>query len=324
MSAPRVLFLADRLATDPRGTTETHPGGAELTDAAALEASPWPVEAARVREFDPQRLRDYDLHILGNLSEAKPDLLLALRQASRHVLFEHDLRICRWRGNFPSSPEPLHRYAQSCNCPHRALADLYKTALGAIFLTHRQLATHLSNPFFRCPRAVVLGSSLMNRAFFERVRRAREPGQGTVVVHSANRIKGSAASERWCHQQGFEPSVLRDVPPDAVLDAFERACRVVYLPQGLEPAGRIIVEARFLGCEVVTNGNAGVCGESWWHLPDEQALAVLADAPARFWRLLQHLMAQPGAAAHAGGRVAFPAMRAADRRNAIERFPPRR
>ena len=46
------------------------------------------------------------------------------------------------------------------------------------------------------------------------------------------------------------------------------------------------VEARFLGCEVVVNRHVGVTGETWWRLPDAQALEVLKDAGPRFWRLV--------------------------------------
>lgn len=53
-----------------------------------------------------------------------------------------------------------------------------------------------------------------------------------------------------------------------------------------------LLEARFLGCEVISNDNAGVCGEPWWRLPHDLALEVARDAPARFWRIVEDCAAR--------------------------------
>jgi hypothetical protein len=58
----------------------------------------------------------------------------------------------------------------------------------------------------------------------------------------------------------------------------------------MEWAGRMPVEARFLGCNVVINDNVGVAGESWWDLSDDLAYGILKDTPARFWRIVEKLV----------------------------------
>jgi hypothetical protein len=47
------------------------------------------------------------------------------------------------------------------------------------------------------------------------------------------------------------------------------------------------VEARFLGCEVVSNERLGVAGEPWWNEPDEVGLEVLRSAAERFWAMVE-------------------------------------
>ncbi len=288
---PRVLFLADQFCDSTRTEGDTHPGGAELTDTAAIERCPWPIECATADEFDPERLGDFDVHVIGNFETAPPSLLRALARSGRHVLFEHDVRICQWNGNFPSAWEKLHRDAQWCVCPHPRFAPLYDSALGTIFLTHRQLGVYRANPFFEPQRTAVLGSSLMNDAFFERVERARtNPAERDIdwaVVYSRNAIKGYENALAYCREHDVDPFVIKNLEPEEVLDVLERTRRFVYLPIGLEPAGRMLLEARFLGAEVISNPNAGVAGESWWNLEDGQALEVLRDAPHRFWRTIE-------------------------------------
>ena len=290
VSTPRVLFVADQFGDTPRTRGERHPGGAELTDGAAIEACPWPIELATSASLRPRDLRAFDIHILANLEHASAEVLSELCGLGRHVLFEHDLRICQYNGNFPGAAEKVHRFAQRCICPFPHLIDLYRSALGTVFLTHRQLAYYHANPWFRPVASAVLGCSLMSRSFFERVaRQADDPPTRTIdtaVVASIQLIKGAEAARQYCRQQGIEPFVIENMTPGEVLDTLAQCRSLVYLPVGLEPAGRLLVEARFLGCKVLSNPNAGVCGESWWDLPDGLALQVLRDGPDRFWRLV--------------------------------------
>lgn len=290
---PRVLFLAEQFSDAERTPGAGHPGGAELTDQAAIDVCPWPIECALSQNFDPRRLKDFDIHILGNLPNAKHELLSELNRLGRHIFFEHDLRICQWSGNFPNANEANHQQLNRCICPHPHLSSLYASALGTIFLTHRQLGVYRQNPFFKARRPIVLGSSLMNEDFFERAdAHLKTPTPKDIevaIVYSQNKIKGFEQARQYCEDAGIEPYIIKALPPTGVLDILARSKQFVFLPQGPEPAGRLPLEARFLGCEVITNNLTGVCGESWWNLPDAMALEVVRDAPHRFWRIVDHL-----------------------------------
>lgn len=291
--APRVLFLADQFASARRSATEGHPGGAELTDVVAIGSCPWPIEARRCAELSPSELSRYDLIVVANASTATPTLLRALTASARHVLFEHDLRICRWRGNFPRAPEPWHRFAQRCVCLHPEWRDVLQSARGMVYLTASQRSVYWANPWFRPPnQEVVLGCSLFAESLLERAeRRARvAPREGAAVFASRNPIKGYAQALRYCRDHGLRPAVFRDISPEAVLARLERAQVFIYLPVALEPAGRMPVEARLLGCRVVTNGHLGVAGEPFWRAAAADAFHFLGSAPARFWRLVEQLM----------------------------------
>jgi hypothetical protein len=285
----RVLFIADQFDDSARGSGVSHPGGAELTDRAAIEACPWPVTEVTFADLQEHQLDDHDLHVLGNSSRANKGQLAAIAERKRHVLFEHDVRICAWRGNFPVAAEPVHRFKQRCTCPHPFQQRLFRDALGTIFLTHRQRAVFRRNPFWYSPHEAILGCSLFDQAFFDRVD-ARvadaDRGGGWWVTGSPSVIKGAKEARAYCEAKGVQPNVFDDMQPNEVLDALETADTFVYLPIGLEPAGRMPVEARFLGAEVVVNHHVGVTGESWWRLPDPLALEFLRDAPARFWRIV--------------------------------------
>lgn len=287
----RVLFLADQYADAHRSEGVRHPGGAELTDRVAIEACPWPIHVEAVVGLDPAILEGYDLLVVANAGRASLELNAAIVRHGRYVLFEHDVRICRWRGNFFGSIEPLHRGALVCCCPHAALAPLFARALGAVFLTERQARVYRRNPFFREPPSRVLGCSLFSGEIFAKRAGAvaARPRAGTCILYSPNTIKGTERAREHCRALGVEPFELRDMSPEEVLDRLSQSERFVYLPEGLEPAGRMPVEARLLGCEVVVNANVGVSGEAWWRGDRAAALDFLQDAPARFWRMVDEL-----------------------------------
>lgn len=284
----RVLYVADQFSDAARDPISRYPGGAELTDEAVIQASPWPVERVHITELKPRHLADFTLHVLGNLQSATQEQCGAFARSGRHVLFEHDYRICHWRGDFEKSNRPYHRIFWLCNCRQQKWGAAFTSAVGAIFLTQRQLNVYKSNPFVKLPQHVVLGCSVMGEPFFEAVRRYQEagapPGRGTCVIYSGHPIKGFREALRYCHKRGIEPRIIRDASPAEVLSELAAAERLVFLPRWAEPASRLAIEARFLGCEIISNEALGVAGESWWHAPDEVAFPIVRDAPARFWR----------------------------------------
>lgn len=287
---PRVLFLADQFSDAARTRHDRHPGGAELTDAAALAACPWPVTTRRFSELSRGEVSGYDVLIVGNSQSATAEQLSEIAGTRRHVTFEHDLRVCRWRGNFVMSVDPLHRRFGRCWCPHPESRRLFETAAGVIFLTAFQERIYRNNPAFRCAASRVLGSSLFEMASLERAFRAHGERAGTRVFESPHRIKGFAAAQRYCRDHDLEPLPIRGLSPAEVLAVFAASQRFVYLPIGPEWAGRMVVEARLLGCEVVLNDNVGVSGEPFWGGPRDAALEFVAGGPKRFWRLVEELL----------------------------------
>ena len=203
----RALFVADYFVDTDGDSGGTYPGGAEQTDAAVIEACPWPLERVRIRELDAGSLDRFDLVLLGNLNLATEEQCEALASRARHVLFEHDYRMCRYRGD--DTNHRFHRWLGRCLCREKRFKNLFATALGAVFLTRRQLERYRQNPFVRLPPHEVLGCSVMGPEFFETVKSYRERSvekRGTVVVHSPRPFKGFAQSLDYCARRGIEPA----------------------------------------------------------------------------------------------------------------------
>src|SRR5262249_16120796 len=143
--AMRVLFVADYFADTAGDSGGRYPGGAEQTDAALIDACPWPLERVQVRDLDETSLARFDLFLLGNLDTSTQAQCDAIAARGRHVLFEHDYRMCRTRGSYHARLS--HRVLGRCICRQTRFKKLFASALGAVFLTRRQLERYRENPF---------------------------------------------------------------------------------------------------------------------------------------------------------------------------------
>ena len=321
----RVLFVADQFSDATRTRGERHAGGAELTDESAISASPWPVSLKTFKTLALEgttALNDFDVIVVANSETASPEQLQQIASTERHVTFEHDLRICRWRGNFPSGRDFVHRTLQRCWCPHTAQRALFERARGTIFLTRLQERYYRDNAFFSCGATRVLGSSLFGPALLDKPTSgtAASSRNQTTVFASPNPIKGYRQALRYCEKRGIVPSEIRGLAPEQVLEHFASMRSFVYLPIGPEWAGRMVVEARLLGCSVVVNDLVGVAGEDFWRGSRDQAVGFLSDGPKRFWRFVEELM---NGEVVAPPRSAKPFEAAAEALTALLRAPPR-
>ncbi len=290
----KILFLADKFDDEPRDNVSSFPGGAELTDAAIIEACPFEIIKRKISELKCPELNAFDLIIIGNLKTATSDQLDYITSNTNYILFEHDMRICRYDGDFSrAKKEPIHYFFKRCICPHLYLKKLYMNSKGAIFLTKKQYGVYKKNPFFKVEKMEILGSSAFNRYFFERIENSREKNivkSGSTIFYSPHPVKGYKQSRDYCINRGITPDEISNKTPDEVFNILEKSDQFVYLPIGMEWAGRMPVEARFLGCEVIVNENVGVAGESWWNLNDDYAYDFVKDTPARFWRIVEKFL----------------------------------
>lgn len=293
-----MLFLADQYADVHRDKVHRYPGGAELTDHAVLESAPCPVEK---RTFETLQEHDFEhatLCIVGNANLASAEQLRRVARFPRVILFEHDMRICKWRGNMFSWGRPLHRAFHLCTCRREGMLELTRASAGVVFLTTYQRRIFEKNPWYGSPRARVLGSSVFSRAILDEFKPRQASGNRSIEIclsYSAFAEKGFAASMDYARTISKEPFVIKNLTPEEVLQVFRDAKRFVHLPPSPEWAGRLPVEARFMGCEVIANEHVGVVLEPWWSLPDEEALEFLSGAASRFWTFVDELLAEHAA-----------------------------
>lgn len=287
-----ILFVADQYADVHRDPHHAYPGGAELTDAAVIEAAPDSIVTRTFATMSDADIANASICVVGNAARASKAQVASLATHSKLILFEHDFRICNHRGDMTTRHHWLHNQFEWCTCRNRRTLALMQAARGVIFLTDYQRGFYSRNPWYRSRPYRVLGSSVFDKATIE-TWRDRDPTVDrryeAAVSFSKHVSKGFAASLARAHEFTPDPLIIRDLPPREVLTALQESKRFIHTPLSPEWAGRLPVEARFMGCEVITNHRVGVTQEAWWKSPDADALHHVASAATRFWKLVGEL-----------------------------------
>jgi hypothetical protein len=92
--------------------------------------------------------------------------------------------------------------------------------------------------------------------------------------------KGKLNARIWAQRHGVELVELENAPHEVVLEHMARAKYFVHLPKERDACPLVVIEATLAGCDIVTNSLVG-------RLEPGDPAAVLAQQPARFWRIVE-------------------------------------
>lgn len=208
-----------------------------------------------------------DVYVLHNVVTYTRKLI-PIVEGAKIVKRQHDM--------WPDGDPALRRWVL-------ASADL---VLMSSPLQREEFPWRVGAPVELVPSAVDLGP-------FMRVRE-RNHRAGVVWLGRLHPSKGLEAARNWAvdNEQAVDvygagpmadklPAPLRYCGPldyEDVPDVLAGYEKLLFLPDVVEPYGRVVVEAWAAGCEVVANGNVGAL---WWMQHEPRAIG---EAAARFWQ----------------------------------------
>jgi hypothetical protein len=289
-----VVWVADHYADELLG-------GAEMTSACLMAASPEPVVRLRSAELSDA---DVDRHrgatwvvenMLGALSSpAACAALLRVFGAERVVRLEYDYNWCRAR-----SPV-CHRVllGGDCDCqadPAQPLARLYALIHGrahhVFYMSFEQMAVHRRHLGASVTgRASILGSCFPPETidFILGLGREDHGPHWLVVSRWGDRhdfFKGAPNALALAREMGLPFRTAGGVSHEAFLREMASCAGLIYLPNDLDPSPRTVIEARLMGRRLILNHNVLHKDEEWFREGPPDAVADhLRALPARFWR----------------------------------------
>jgi len=287
----QIIFVADLFA-------EQYAGGAELTSEALIESSPDLVKKVHARNLTIEFLQENAdaFWIFGNFSTINWSLIPVIASNLRYAVLEYDYKFCLHR----SIEKHLHETGQECDCHKRQLGQLvsgfYQAADAIFWMSDAQRLRYIERfPSLLNHRNSIVLSSVFDQQFFNKIDAVKEENNERtdwVVLGSQSWIKGFDAAVKWCEDNGKKFQSYWDVPYDEMLNTFARSAGFVYLPKGGDTCPRMVIEAKLLGCEVVTNENVQHTSEKWWQGTPDEVCDYLKGRPDVFWDTINRVIQQ--------------------------------
>jgi len=287
----RIVFVADLFAED-------YVGGAELTTKALIDSCPFPFERIRSSELTVDLLEQgHDkFWVFGNFAAMEQKLIPSIVANLKYAVLEYDYKYCRYR-----SPEK-HLVAESkeCDCNnelHGKMVSAFLHGAQSIWWMSEKQQEHYLKlfPFLAGQDNVVL-SSVFDDEFFLRIKQLRDkyPADSRMkwlVLGSPSWIKGTAAAEQWCQDNGKDYEVVWNVPYSEMLEKLAASRGLAFLPNGSDTCPRLVIEAKLLGCELHLNEHVQHAKEIWFDTEDMlDTESYLYAARERFWTAVKRSM----------------------------------
>lgn len=277
---------------------EQYSGGAELTTEALIDASPDLVKKVHARNLTVEFLQQNAdaFWIFGNFASINWSLIPVIAANLRYAVLEYDYKFCLHR----SIEKHLHETGQECDCHKKQLGQLvsafYQASDAIFWMSDAQRLRYIERfPALLNHRNSVVLSSVFDQKFFDKIEEVKQNSKersGWVVLGSQSWIKGFDDAVKWCEDNGKSFQSYWNVPYDDMLSTLGSAEGFVYLPKGGDTCPRMVIEAKLLGCQVVTNDNVQHASEKWWQGSPEDICDYLKGRPDMFWATINRVIQQ--------------------------------
>lgn len=213
-------------------------------------------------------------YIISNISTMPKDSIKSLVNSDiEYVILEHDYKICETR-------HPWRH--EGCIVPkdRRINYDLYKRAEAVFVQTTDHLNCFLDNEVeanFINLKCSLWGDDDLYM-MEELLRRNVSKTHRFAIYDSSNWIKNTAGAVSFCKANVLDFDLIQNsyLRKDFLLEMYKRPA-LVFFPLARESCCRLVVEARCLNMNVITNRNYGAVLEPWFSMSGDELIKFLRE-----------------------------------------------
>jgi len=241
-------------------------GGAELNDFSLLQQFKergYPIKEVYCRDVTPQFLNDNSdaNFIVANFVALSPQSKQYMMENNRYVIYEHDHKYLQKRN-------PI--FYKNFTAPKSELANIefFAKARATICLT--QLALDVFKKNTGLENVDKIGASVWRDEdldYLIELNTQPEKNGLAAIMDSSNPIKKKFQCVEFCEKKEIPYELISDRDHRNFLKKLSAYEKLVFMTGHLETCCRIIVEAKMLNCEVLTQkALIGACSEDWFKL----------------------------------------------------------
>jgi len=253
----KVVFVSDFFSDQVQG-------GAEIYDALLiqqLESKGVKVCKFNSHEFTDKHFKLYEktgfMFLISNFVNLSKSVVKLLQvYPDRYCILEHDHKYLANRNpaefrNFKATPDMIvnrdfYKSAKQVFCQSIKHAEVLSFNLGIENVTN-------------------LGCSLWSKKQLDLIRsKICEKNNKALIINDQNIIKGTQEAITVCEDKKIDYDLLDKMPYEEYLTELAKYERFVFFPKTLESFCRVLLEARMLGCKLMTNSLNGCTYEPWF------------------------------------------------------------
>ena len=112
-----------------------------------------------------------------------------------------------------------------------------------------------------------------------------------IILDSPSWIKGKDAAVAYARKHDLEYELVWGLGYQQLLNKLASSKGLIFLPLGADTCPRLVIEAKLLGCEVISNENVQHIEEKW-SKTKESTFSYLSTSGNRFWSKIEEIAAK--------------------------------
>jgi len=251
-------------------------GGAELTLESFLSSALTPIKRVQSHLLTEDFINEHkdETWIFGNFTLiADPLLIKIAKTLTNYHILEFDYKYCELRCS--------HKHIAAtgfCECeksPHGKLVAVFFYKAKALFWMSegQRDEYHRLFPILKKANNVVISSSFSDETLqYIKGLDTSKKNNKYLILDSGSWIKGVDDCVKYANDNGLEYEKVFRVSHKEMLNKMASSKGLIFLPKGLDTCPRITIEAKLLGCDVITNENVQHRDEWWFNDEPKEGL----------------------------------------------------
>jgi hypothetical protein len=274
----KLIFVADLFA-------DQYVGGAELTTEALLEQND-KFEFIKINS-NLVDIKFIDLHkknkwIFGNYNNLDSLCMFKIMKETSYYIIEYDYKFCKIRN------PTLHSLIEgSCVCETtekgKLISMFMKNSKMNFFMSEKQRNIYLSRFSYLNEKNTTILSSVFRQQDLDYIKNIQKiKNNKWIIFNSQHPLKGTKQSIEYANLNKLNYELISNLSHKEVLNKLSSSKGLIFLPIGEDTCPRLVIEAKLLDCEIVSNDNVQHREENWF-LQKETAFEYLEKRIDFFW-----------------------------------------
>lgn len=262
----KILFISDYYLNEIVG-------GAEICNDILineLKKKSCHIDALKSKNITIDVVQKYDFVVIANFFQLSESIKYFLSTAlkKKYVVYEHDHK-------YASNNNPASFAGFLIDEAHIINKDFYKNALAV--LAQSKMHAEIIQKNLLLSNIINLGGNLWDEEKLSLLEKhsTSEKTIKNAILETNNKNKGMIEAVQFCNKNNIQYQLLPFQKYENFIETLAKVENLFFFPQWVETFSRVSVEAKILGCKLITNKMIGASSEEFFKFSPNQIIEHL-------------------------------------------------